>query len=134
LALGLLKSATNPRANTARVKKRTAMKPKRRILSIVTHPHIRCDGTVPERRISGPRLRQDGLVSQEDWIGAKRETPESMAYAGLGVAEARDGAGGLGVKMVRVIDGPEDTITFDFREYRLNLFVVDSVVSRAAFF
>jgi hypothetical protein len=26
-------------------------------------------------------------VSQEDWIGAKRETPESMAYAGLGVEE-----------------------------------------------
>jgi hypothetical protein len=73
-------------------------------------------------------------VSQDDWIGSKRETPESMAYAGLEVAEARGRADGQGVKMVRVIDGPEDTITFDFREYRLNLFVVDGVVSRAAFF
>jgi hypothetical protein len=35
--------------------------------------------------------------------------------------------------MVRVINGPEDTITFDFRDYRLNLFVVEGVVSRAAF-
>jgi hypothetical protein len=73
-------------------------------------------------------------VSQEDWIGTTRETPESMAYAGLGVSEARERAGELGVKMVRVIDGPRDTITLDFREYRLNLFVVDGVVFRAAFF
>ena len=73
-------------------------------------------------------------MSQQDWIGGKRETPESMAYAGLGVSEARERAGRLGVRMVRVIDGPHDTITFDFREYRLNLFVVDGVVSRAAFF
>jgi hypothetical protein len=73
-------------------------------------------------------------VSQQDWIGAKRETPESMTYAGFAVSEARQRADGLGVKMVRVIDGRDDTITFDFREYRLNLLVVDGVVSRAAFF
>jgi hypothetical protein len=53
---------------------------------------------------------------------------------GLGVSEARERAGGLGVKMVRVIDEPHDTITFDFRQYRLNLLVVDGVVHRAAFF
>jgi hypothetical protein len=73
-------------------------------------------------------------VSQQDWIGAKRETPESLAYAGLEVSEARERAGRLGVKMIRLIDGPADSVTLDFREYRLILFVVDAVVSRAAFF
>jgi hypothetical protein len=73
-------------------------------------------------------------VSQQAWRGATRETPESMAYAGLAVSEARERADGLGVKMVRVVDGPDDTITFDFRAYRLNLFVLNGVVSRAAFF
>jgi hypothetical protein len=57
-----------------------------------------------------------------------------MAYAGLAISEARERAARLGVTMVRVVDGPDDTITFDFREYRLNLFVVDGVVSRSAFF
>ena len=59
-----------------------------------------------------------------------------MTYAGFGIRSRKlEGEPTrLGVKMVRIIDGLEDTITFDFREYQLNLLVVEGVVSRAAFF
>ena len=88
---------------------------------------------------SNPNQRDQYRAGKADWVSTvtarvNTKTPESMTYAGLGVAEARRRADRLGVKMVRIIDGLEDTITFDFREYRLNLLVVEGVVSRAAFF
>jgi len=73
-------------------------------------------------------------VSSGEWPGAKYESPETQSYVGLSTAEARAAAARAGVSMVRVIDGPNDVMTFDFRSYRLNLYVVDGVVTRAAFF
>ena len=73
-------------------------------------------------------------MATPDRLGAKRETPESQACVGLSPADAREAADKAGVGMVRIIDGPNDVIRFDFRPYRLNLLVVDGMVSRAAFF
>ena len=73
-------------------------------------------------------------MNTQDWIGAKYETPETQAYVGLTPSHARQAAAKAGVRMVRVIDRPNDPITFDFLPYRLNLVVVDGTVTRAAFF
>lgn len=73
-------------------------------------------------------------MEASDWPGAKYETAETQAYVGLSLLAAREAASRAEVKMVRVIDGLNDTITFDFRPYRLNLLVVDDKVSKAAFF
>jgi hypothetical protein len=73
-------------------------------------------------------------VPTRDWLGAKYETPETQAYVGLSLSDARAAAARAEVQMVRVIDGLDDVITFDFRPYRLNLVVVEGTVSRAAFF
>jgi hypothetical protein len=79
-------------------------------------------------------LGQNRIVQTQDWLGAKYETPETQAYVGLSPSDAREAAASAGVTMVRVIDGLNDVITFDFRPYRLSLFMVDGTVSRAAFF
>jgi hypothetical protein len=79
-------------------------------------------------------LGQYRSVDTPDWLGAKYESQETQAYVGLSLSDARQAATKAGVKMVRVIERPNDPITFDFRPYRLNLVVTEGSVTRAAFF
>jgi hypothetical protein len=69
-----------------------------------------------------------------DWFGTEHETPKSQPYVGLSLDDALEAARASGVGMYRVIDNLHNAITFDLRRDRLSMWVVDGIVSRAAFF
>jgi hypothetical protein len=73
-------------------------------------------------------------MDTQDWFGTEYETPESQSYVGLSLEDALEAARASGVGMYRVIDDLHNAITFDLRPDRLSFWVVDGIVSGAAFF
>ena len=72
-------------------------------------------------------------MAEQDWIGARAETPESQKYVGLSRDDALKAAEAAGVKAVRVIEGTQH-LTADFRSDRLNILVTEGYVKKAAYF
>jgi hypothetical protein len=69
-----------------------------------------------------------------EWIGRNAEAPDTDVLVGLSIDGAREAAETIpGIEMVREV-GPNDSITFDYRQNRLTVLVVDAVVMAAARF
>jgi hypothetical protein len=96
----------------------------------------------PDHRVSGDcrpcngtsvtgRIGHDGLVDEPDWPYEKFETAESQQYVSLTESMAREAAAAAGITSVRLLEG---VITMERQRSRLNLFVRDGVVIKAAFF
>jgi hypothetical protein len=69
-----------------------------------------------------------------DWIGKNFEAPATEVFVGLRIEDARQKASVQPeIQLVREM-GPNGTYTFDHREDRLSVLVVDGVVVAAGMF
>jgi hypothetical protein len=68
------------------------------------------------------------------WAGADYESPESQRYVGMKRSEVLNSVEDAGIP-IRVLEGGNMiTLTADYRPQRLNILVVDGIVTKAAFF
>jgi hypothetical protein len=83
--------------------------------------------------VAGPTLAGGGTDRAE----MQTDPAQDLTRESDGKTEPRRRAGGsssVWVEIYRVIDDLHNAITFDLRPDRLSLWVVDGIVSRAAFF